>query len=179
MYMGHCCGEMEQRQRSASPPGRGALRRSVASQTYHHWNLIGGYFQVGGRSYSAALLDSLPFPPVDGGVCSSWRSDAFVSCGASTPAGNGTLTCVTGLATNFRKRSEKQKSKMRQTVPSHLICIHYFVQSIKGKRFPVLSSQLSCSSVKLLFPISLYLHSLFTRIYSDIIQRLDLNPERK
>lgn len=42
------------------------------SKTYHDWNLIGGYFQVGGGGYSAALLDSLPFPPVDGGVGSSW-----------------------------------------------------------------------------------------------------------
>lgn len=62
--------------------------------------------------------------------------------------------------------------------------LHEFsVQSIKGKTFDakssLLSSLLSCFGIKLLFMISLYLQSLLTRIYSDNIQGLDLNPERK
>lgn len=74
---------------------------------------------------------------------------------------------------------EKQKKENEANSLESSDLHSFAIQSIKEKSFAVLSSQLSCSSVKLLFHISLYLHSLLARIYSDIIQRLDLNPERK
>lgn len=59
----------------------GAWDSDQRGLAYHDWNLIGGYVQVGGGGHSAALLDSLPFPPVDGGVGSSWRRNALLSRG--------------------------------------------------------------------------------------------------
>lgn len=83
-----------------------------------------------------------------------------------------------GLREKHKKKGAKQ-ANASDSSDSH----EFSVQSIKGKPFDVksslLSSLLSCFGVKLLFTISLYLHSLLTRIYSDNIQGLDLNPGRK